>query len=316
MSDTIFFRLLDGVNRPSRLFNAIEELRGGGAADTYSAELPSLRQVPGSPFAYWMSEKVRLKFIELPAFESAGRTAKRGPSSGDDFRRVRVWWEVAADEKVTDDRWVPFSKGGAYSPYYADVHLLVAWDKSRRTFLDFYGRPGRMTERPEALDYFFRPGLTWPRSTVKGLNVRILPKGCIFADKGPSAFEKMDDPTHLLKLIGLMNSRVFETLVLLQTGSRAWEVGFVQQTPVPSLSGQLGERLAACALQATDFKRNTDRGHEISHAFAVPVLLWVEGPTLQERLVRWQTEFFSGEQLAECQQEIDDIAFQLYGIEG
>ena len=30
MTDTIFFRLLDGVNRPSRLSDAIEELREGG----------------------------------------------------------------------------------------------------------------------------------------------------------------------------------------------------------------------------------------------------------------------------------------------
>ena len=252
MTDTIFFRLLDGANRPSRLSQAIEELREGEeTTDAYSAESASLQQVPGSPLAYWMSEKVRSKFIELPAFENAGRTAKRGPSSGDDFRRVRVWWETAADQEVTDARWLPFSKGGAYSPYYADIHLLVAWDKSRRTFLDFYGRPGRMIERPEALEYFFRPGLTWPGSTVKGLNVRVLPEGCIFAHKGPSAFEKTDDPEYLLKLVGLMNSTVFETLVLLQTGSRAWEVGFVQQTPVPSLSGPLRRANRRMRLEVT-----------------------------------------------------------------
>jgi hypothetical protein len=54
MSDTTFFRLLDGVNRPSRLASAVEELREGGeTTDTYSAEPASLGQVPGSPFAYW-----------------------------------------------------------------------------------------------------------------------------------------------------------------------------------------------------------------------------------------------------------------------
>jgi hypothetical protein len=57
MSDTLFFRLLDGVNKPSRLSDAIEELRDGSeTTDTYWAEPASLRQVPGSPFAYWVSE--------------------------------------------------------------------------------------------------------------------------------------------------------------------------------------------------------------------------------------------------------------------
>jgi hypothetical protein len=39
MNDTIFFRLLDGANRPARLSGAIEELREGEErTDTHSAE--------------------------------------------------------------------------------------------------------------------------------------------------------------------------------------------------------------------------------------------------------------------------------------
>ncbi len=82
MTDTIFFRLLDEVNKPSRLSDAIDELREGGeTADVSSAEPESLRQVPGSPFAYWVSEEMRSKFAKLPSFESEGR-------------EIRVWRSV------------------------------------------------------------------------------------------------------------------------------------------------------------------------------------------------------------------------------
>jgi hypothetical protein len=262
VTDTVFFRLLDGVNRPTRLATAVEELRENGkTTDTYSAEPASLRQVPGSPFAYWVSEEVRSKFVELPLMERNGRTAKRGASTGDDFRRVRTWWEAASEEASEGGRWVPFSKGGSYSPFYADIHLLVAWDRQRRTFLDFRGRPGRMTERPEALDYFFRAGLTWPRRTTSGISVRVLPAGCIFADKGPAAFSTSTDP---LALLALMNSRVFSELVALHMGAahtaaRSYEVGVIQRTPVPELPGAEGERLAAFALRCVEIKRVKSR---------------------------------------------------------
>ena len=96
--DTIFFRLLDGVSRPARLSGAIEELREGGEpADAYSTEPASLGQVPGSPLAYWVSETVRSKFVELPTFEGNGRVAQHGASTKDDFRFIRTTWEVAAN---------------------------------------------------------------------------------------------------------------------------------------------------------------------------------------------------------------------------
>jgi hypothetical protein len=83
-----------------------------------------------------------------------------------------------------------------------------------------------------------------------------------------------------------MNSRVFESLMLLQTGSRAWEVGFAQRAPVPDLLGSLGDQLAEHALEVLSVKRNTDRSSETSHVFCLPALLQAQSTTLQEQLAR------------------------------
>jgi hypothetical protein len=128
VTDTIFFRLLDGVNRPSRLSGAIEELREGGeTADTYSAEPNSLRQVPGSPFAYWVSEHIRNKFSSAEVLQAKGRSAQTGASTKNDFRFLRTWWEVdlelsarRREQTECGGRWVPHAKGGEYSPFYID----------------------------------------------------------------------------------------------------------------------------------------------------------------------------------------------------
>ena len=318
MTDTIFFRLLDRVNRPARLSDAIAELREGEeAADAYSAEPASLRQVPGSPFAYWVSEMVRSKFVQMPPLEFPGREVRLGDHPSDDFRYLRLFWEVQTDPPNLD--WRPYQKGGDYSPYYYDVHLIADWDAARQTYRGFYGRPGRASERPSNYQYFFRPGLTWPRRTTSGISVRVLPAGCIFADKGPAVFSTLTEP---LVLLALMNSRVFSALVALHMGAahtaaRSYEVGVIQRIPVPELPEAEAERLAVHALHCVDIKRSFDSANETSHAFRLPAILQAEGVTLEERLERWQELVYDGErQLTEYQREIDDTAFQLYGIEG
>ena len=79
-------------------------------------------------------------------------------------------------------RWVPFAKGGAYSPYYADLHLVVNWEQNGKEVRNF----DRALIRNE--DFYFRPGLTWPLRTQLGFNMRAYPAGAIFGHKGPVAY--------------------------------------------------------------------------------------------------------------------------------
>jgi hypothetical protein len=100
--------------------------------------------VPGQPFSYWVSDKIRRLFDELPAFEGDGRTAKQGLATADDFRFVRNWWEVPPGEVcrphvhpktfsgpycVLKYQWFPFAKGGSCATYYADVNLVANWQQ-------------------------------------------------------------------------------------------------------------------------------------------------------------------------------------------
>jgi hypothetical protein len=273
----------------------------------------SLSQIPNSPFCYWVSNHIRQLFTGLPRFESEGREVRLGDHPDKDFRYLRLFWEVQTNTPTLD--WKPYQKGGEYSPFYYDIHLVVNWDTSRQTYRGFYGRPGRPNERPSNYQYFFRPGLTWPRSTVKGLNVRCLCSGVIFADKGPCAFVPEDNHETLLGLLGLMNSRLFEFLLYIRHGSRAWEVGLVRQTPIPNISVSKSSHLCELARASLNLKRNLDTANETSHVFHLPALLQVPGDSLTNRFTAKQKELTRVEQqLAKYQCDIDEIAFRLYRI--
>ncbi|MFN3842711.1 MAG: type II restriction endonuclease subunit M [Rehaibacterium terrae] len=296
---TTFLRLLAENDKREALATACTCLRAGEPDPRVFDVAPiAFDAVPGKPFAYWVSDAVRQTFQRLPPFESEGRTVRVGLQTGDDFRFVRAWWEVHPGG--TAGQWFPFAKGGAYSPFYADVYLVVNWARDGAEMDAF---SGSVIRNP---DYYFRPGLTWPRRTQGGLSLRAMPQGCIFADKGPAAFVADDAPDALLALLVLVNSQAFGLLVSLQMAFGSYEVGVIQKTPVPELSAAQQSTLAALARRAWSLKRALDTTEETSHAFLLPA-------ALRARLGDYDPPAIEGE-LAHIQAEIDAIAFDLYGF--
>lgn len=279
MPELTCFRLLDAESPAGPLADAVRQVNAGqSGVAVFTVDPVSFEQVPNAPFAYWVEEKVRRLFKELPAFEAAGRAARQGLATGDDFRFVRCWWEVPVQtDDAPERRWWPFAKGGAYSPYYADLHLVVNWFGRGMEMAAFRGA---VVRNP---DFYFRPGLTWPRRTTSGMSARILPKGCVFADKGPAAF-MTGKPETLWGLLGIMQSAHFAHLVSLQlaaadSAARSYEVGVIQRTPIPgTVSSDDLNKLGRMAYLLWANKRSFDTLQELSHAFVSP---WIgAGPDM------------------------------------
>jgi hypothetical protein len=102
MSETTFFRLLHHDDKAAALRAAVAALnQQQPPADTYAVDPASFAQVPGSPFAYWVSEKVRGLFKELSQFEIEGRIVRLGDHPDSDFRYLRLFWEVLKNSSRT-----------------------------------------------------------------------------------------------------------------------------------------------------------------------------------------------------------------------
>lgn len=289
------------------------------------------QQVPNSPFCYWVSNHIRELFAELPPFESSGRAVRQGLVTADDFRFVRLWSEVPwmsmcppsahPDEPdgaycVHEDyRWFPFAKGGAFSPFYSDIHLVVNWQRDGaeiRSFID--PKTGRTYSRPQNTEYYFRKGLTWPIKNRFTFNPRPLPAGSIFAHVGAAGF--VPDTDQLWSYQGLLGGIAFTSLLRITAGWN-FEVGVVQRTPIVSITGNEGVNIGAITKKAVELKRSLDSMDETSHVFHLPVLLRFSDDTIGGRAEAWQKQALDiAQQIAAHQREIDDIAFRLYRISG
>lgn len=362
MKDTLFIRLLHYDDKGTALSEQVTTLRDGRlSGDLYAVVPDSFHRVPNTPFCYWVSDRIRRLFIELSPFESDGRMVKVGLQTGDDFRFVRVWWEVPAGrvldggqyekdggqkmesiditDKWSDERiqefqawcrrrtcegkcWVPFAKGGEYSPYYADIHLVVNWKDDGAEIRNFTDpKTGRTYSRPQNTDFYFRPGITWPRRTQQ-FGPRALPSQCIFADKGCSAFIEGDLRTLGLAVLALMLSQGFKTLVGLSLNAgdktaRSYEVGIISRVPIPDITKTQVQTLSNFARRIHHLKRSLDLHNEVSHAFTLPSLLQVKGDNLGECILILKDQLSEAEkELIHIQAQIDEVVFNMYGLTG
>ena len=184
---SLFFRLLGEGEKGAALAKAVRSVAAGKPdARVFEVAPQSFSQVPGAPFAYWVSETCRALFLSLSALETGNRIARRGVNTNDDSRFLRLCWEVSGLP------WHLHVKGGEFSPYYADPHVSLNWRKDGDEL-----EAERVTARVyrfaivPSRESYFRPGLTWPRRSQKGLAFRAMPAGCIFGDKGPAALARL-----------------------------------------------------------------------------------------------------------------------------
>jgi hypothetical protein len=187
-----FLRLLSESDKATALTQVCARQRSGKTdARVFMVEPSAFDAVPGKPFAYWVTDAVRAAFILLPSLQNQERIAAIGASTKDDGRFLRLRWEIIGNSQS----YPAFAKGGHYSPFYADIQLVIRWRNDGiepKTFVSEYRASRGWSPHWKAELHnphcYFRPGLTWPRRTSSGLSMRVLPLGCIFADKGPAAF--------------------------------------------------------------------------------------------------------------------------------
>lgn len=294
---TVFLRLLNDKDKQSALHSAVKF----GGSCVFDVEPSSFSQIPGSPFAYWVSESIRETFKRVQPFESNGRTLKQGLATADDFRFLRTWWEVVESQKgiISERKWYPFAKGGKFSPFYAELPLVINWERNGR---EIHAFERSVIRNPI---FYFRPGITWPLRSNKGLTFRAFPAGCIFGHKGPAVFVEHDEVSHLLAVLALTNSDAFATLVSLHMAFGSYEVGVIQRSPMPILTVEQTRQLALAGRQAWSLKRTLDTVTETSHAFVLP------------RAVLEKHGFDSAgikQFLEQVHADIDKISFEVFGF--
>lgn len=105
--------------------------------DIYTCKQNGFYSIPGSPIAYWASDRVRKLFDEGISLDDLS-TVRNGMKTGDNDRFLRFWNEVNykdfnsnisnyEEAEKTLAKWFPYNKGGEYRKWYGNNEYVVNW---------------------------------------------------------------------------------------------------------------------------------------------------------------------------------------------
>jgi len=310
-------RLLREESKSEALQQVIDRLsRNEASPEVFAVRTDSLRSIPCSPLAYWTSPAVRRLFREEAVFENDERTARCGLGTTDNFRFLRLRWEVPACSIGSD--WVTYFDGGAYSPIYDDFYLVVWWRNNGEEIKHFIAdKFGSASRKVQGEDHYFTPGFVFPRRT-KGLAPKIMPQGGIYSNSGQAGFAP---EKQLYWTIGLLASQACSYLVALsqgRTGDAAqFEVGQIKRLPWPKSPNaanrrNLEEQVETILAQ----KREMASLDELSSLFIAPAVVTSRLESLESTTEcvrdRWQKAV---NEIQGSHQRIDELGFDIFGFD-
>lgn len=234
----IYCRLIEGKN-----CNAKREIFLAEINHYVVSNQKQLEKIPGTPIAYWVSNRILDIFNSYPKMSKISR-ARLGQNTGDNDRFLRNWQEVSYkiigfglnhNYNGFGHKWVPYTKGGISRKWYSTAETIINWENDGQEVKDYctIRNNGKHWSRYiQSLDCFYKEGIVFPRIGSGVFNTRYVPAGSIFDVNAPACFSD----TILKYQISFLNSNTAKYFLDILCPTLTFQVGDVSKLPftIPS----------------------------------------------------------------------------------
>jgi len=174
-------------------------------------------KIPGSPIAYWASNRIFEIFDKSKSLSDVG-LVRQGASTSDNDRFLRYWYEIKhskigfnieslEDANLTDYKWFPYNKGGAYRKWYGNHEYVINYENDGYELKEFQSTLNQgWTVRLKSREYYFKPSVSWPKISSGSFSARYYPNGFIFDVAGCCYFPYGDLREDII--VGYLNSKI------------------------------------------------------------------------------------------------------------
>lgn len=229
-----YIKLSDFKGAKNQPIKTLEAVKNPNCNWRFQATQKDFEKIPGSPIAYWVSDKVREIFEKNQKLGDIGE-AKQGLATADNNRFLRLWNEVnynkigynmSNSQEALESRkkWFPCNKGGSFRKWYGNQEIIVNWEKDGFELKDF---KNSVIRNPS---YYFKEALTWSTISSSDCSFRYSPIGNIFETKGSNYFVK--DYKNFYYLFGLLNTKIVNYLLKIISPTLDYHEGPMSNLPV------------------------------------------------------------------------------------
>ena len=238
-NDGIYLRLVDYNNAE------LKEEEFFNKNNYFQAKQKDFEKIPGSPIAYWVSDKIREIFEKN---QKLGEIAdlKNGFTTGNNDLFLRLWNEVSfikigynmknsQEALESKKKWFPYNKGGNFKKWYGNQEYLINWENEGNSIKGY----GHLVAR--SLKYMFLPNISWSKIGSSTISFRYYPLGFMFDVAGLSMF--LQKEISYFYIIGFLNSKISHRILAFLSSTLNFEVGHISNIPIIKKENTLVEKL-------------------------------------------------------------------------
>ena len=183
----------------------------------FQAKQKEFHSIPGSPIAYWASDKIREIFKNEKPLGSYTEI-KQGLTTSDNERFIRFWFEPnfnnigfninnSTEAQQSRLKWFPHNKGGEFRKWYGNLDYVVNYYNDGEEMKAFQSTLNQgWTARIKSREFYFNPCISWSMVTSSGIGLRYYPTGTISNIAGPCIFNSSQNQN--LYFLAFLNSKI------------------------------------------------------------------------------------------------------------
>ena len=286
-----------------------------------TAKPDDFKKIPGSPIAYWVSEKVREIFDVSPSLSLIAETRK-GMVTGSNENYVRSWYEINTSTfgstgysresaKKSGLKWFPYNKGGGFRKWYGNKLDVVNWqDDGVLLQTARHPKENRIWATNFNLDYIFKPNVNWGAVTSSEFSARYSSGSELFDAGGSAAFT---ENYSLPLLIAYLNSYVASYCLKTINPTLNFQAGNISNLPIKIMTS---DTIATSTCKLIDLSKTDWDSYETSWDFTQNPIIRTQQPTLEHSFSTWQQQ--NADAVAEMkhlEEENNKLFIEAYGLQ-
>ena len=312
-----YIRLSDFKGAKNQPIKTLEAIQNPNCGWRFQAKQKDFEKIPGSPIAYWVSDKIREIFEKNQKLGEVGE-AKQGLATADNNRFLRLWNEVSftkigynmansQEALASKKKWFPYNKGGEFRKWYGNQEYLVNWENDGYEIKNFYDEKGKLRSRPQNTEYYFKESISWGLITSAGSSFRYFPKGFIYDVSGMSYFLEKNKFNYL----GILNTKVYSDFTKIINPTINLQVGDVLALPATEIKNEKFNNLVQ---QNISISKEEWDSRETSWDFEK--LSFIDGKDLKSAYENycshWKDNFV---QLHKNEEELNRLFIEIYELQ-
>ncbi|WP_317455333.1 BREX-1 system adenine-specific DNA-methyltransferase PglX [Acinetobacter johnsonii] len=276
------------------------------------------KKIPGSPVAYWVSEKVRNIFFSENSLGNI-LEAKQGLGTGQDSRFFRLYWEInfsklglnlnsAQEGWENKKKWYPLNKGGSYRKWYGNQEYVIAFDKNNRDLLKNLGN-----HLPSENKYF-KPFISWSDITSANNSFRKYSNGFLFSNTGHCAFP-FDNKLEKIVLC-YCNNKFVNMMTKILNPTLHFHVGYFNLLPFPSKLIDFNKEIEKIYQNLLIISQRDWDSYETSWEFSQNPIIRTQKPNLDQAFNTWQQQNADAfAEMKHLEEENNKLFIDAYGLQ-